>query len=67
MRQLVGPLTCNLRSLPATSAMLGKLRLAVRHQDGWTFPRDVLEALEALREVPLPRDAASGVCRVVSR
>jgi len=31
------------------------VRLAVRHEEGgWTFPRDVLEALEACEEVPLP-------------
>jgi hypothetical protein len=32
----------------------GKLRLGIRHDQGWTFPRDVLEALEAVAEVPLP-------------
>ncbi len=54
VRALDGPLTCALRQLPATSNLLGKLRLSVRHEHGWTFPRDVLEALEATAEVPLP-------------
>ena len=34
--------------------MLGKRDLAVRHDEGWTYPRQVAEALEALDEVPLP-------------
>jgi acyl-CoA synthetase (AMP-forming)/AMP-acid ligase II len=55
VRPLAPPLTCSLRNLPAaTSDLLGKLRLSVRHEDGWTFPRDVLEALESIEEVPLP-------------
>jgi len=54
VRTVTAPLTCRLRHLPAVSPLLGKLRLAVRHADGWTFPRDVLEALEAVEEVPLP-------------
>jgi phenylacetate-coenzyme A ligase PaaK-like adenylate-forming protein len=54
VRTLDGPPGCSLRHLPATSNLLGKLRLSVRHADGWTFPRDVLEALEALDDVPLP-------------
>jgi phenylacetate-CoA ligase len=54
VRPLAGPLTCALRQLPATSNLLGKLRLSVRHERGWTFPRDVLEALEAIEQVPLP-------------
>src|ERR1051326_2080798 len=48
------PLSCELRNLVATSDLLGKRRLSVRHADGWTFPRDVLEALECVEEVPLP-------------
>jgi phenylacetate-coenzyme A ligase PaaK-like adenylate-forming protein len=48
------PLTCALRNLPATTDVLGKRRLSVRHDSGWTFPRDVLEALESIEEVPLP-------------
>jgi phenylacetate-CoA ligase len=54
VRQIEGPLTCNLRNLQATSPLLGKLRFAVRHEGGWTFTRDVLEALEGTDEVPLP-------------
>ncbi len=57
-----GTLTCSLRHLPATSDLLGKLRLSVRYsakrsassEHGWTFPRDILEALEAVKVVPLP-------------
>jgi phenylacetate-CoA ligase len=54
VRQVEGPLTCNLRNLQATSPLLGKLSLATRHEDGWTFAREVLEALEGAEEVPLP-------------
>lgn len=46
--------TCRLRHLPATGHLLGKLRLSARHDRGWTFPRQVAEALEAVEEVPLP-------------
>jgi phenylacetate-coenzyme A ligase PaaK-like adenylate-forming protein len=46
--------TCALRHHPATSDLLGKQRLAVRHAGGWVTPRQVLEALEALEVVPLP-------------
>ncbi len=48
------PLTCHLRHLPATSNLLGKLSLSVRHEHGWTYPREVAEALEAVEAVPLP-------------
>jgi phenylacetate-CoA ligase len=48
------PLTCELSTIPATSNVLGKLARSVPHLGGWTFPRDVAEALEALEEVPLP-------------
>jgi phenylacetate-CoA ligase len=54
VRPLAGPLSCELQDQPATSPLLGKLRLAVRHEDGYTFPRDVLEALEEDENVPLP-------------
>lgn len=54
VRPVGGLLTCTLRHLPATSNLLGKLRLSVRHDRGWTCPREVLEALEALDVVPLP-------------
>ena len=43
-----------MRHLPATSRLLGKLGLSVRHECGWTYPRQIAEALEALEEVPLP-------------
>jgi phenylacetate-coenzyme A ligase PaaK-like adenylate-forming protein len=49
-----GPLTCSLRHLPATSNLLGKRRLSVQHEGGWTYPRQVMEALEAVEAVPLP-------------
>jgi phenylacetate-CoA ligase len=51
VRALAETLSCELRHLPATSDVLGKRRLSVRHEGGWTFPRGVLEALD---EVPLP-------------
>lgn len=51
---LVGPLTCTRRHLPGMSNILGKARLAVQHDSGWTTPRAVLEALEAVDAVPLP-------------
>jgi phenylacetate-CoA ligase len=54
VRTLPEPPTCRLRHQPATSDLLGKLRLSVRHESGWVTPRQVLEALEALEEVPLP-------------
>lgn len=47
-------LTCSLRHLPATSNVLGKARFAVQQPTGWSYPRQVLEALEALEAVPLP-------------
>ena len=43
-----------MRNLQATSPLLGKLRFASRHEEGWTFAREVLEALEGAEEVPLP-------------
>jgi len=54
VRALDGPPTCALRHMPATGNLLGKLRLAVQHNGGWVFPRDVLEALEATEELALP-------------
>jgi phenylacetate-coenzyme A ligase PaaK-like adenylate-forming protein len=48
------PLTCRMSHLPATERLLGKRDIAVRHDGGWTYPRQVAEALEALDEVPLP-------------
>ena len=46
--------TCELSTIPATSHVLGKLASTVTHAGGWTFHRDVVEALEALDDVPLP-------------
>jgi phenylacetate-coenzyme A ligase PaaK-like adenylate-forming protein len=54
VRLVAGPLTCSLRHLPATTDLLGKLRLSVRYEHGWTFPRQILEALEVVEAVPLP-------------
>jgi phenylacetate-CoA ligase len=54
VRTIPAPLTCSLRHLPATSNLLGKLGLSVRHEHGWTYPREVAEALEAVEAVPLP-------------
>jgi phenylacetate-CoA ligase len=48
------PLTCELRNLPATSNVLGRKGLSARHDHGWTFPRQVLDALDAVEEVPAP-------------
>ena len=49
-----GPFTCDMRDTPATGQLLGKRRFSVRHDGGWTTPRDVVEALEADPTVPLP-------------
>src|SRR5712692_9027790 len=54
VQAVVEPPTCRLRDLPATGPILGKRRLAVRLASGWTTPRDVLEAVEAVDTVPLP-------------
>ncbi|MGH9223760.1 MAG: phenylacetate--CoA ligase family protein [Acidimicrobiales bacterium] len=54
VRAITGPMTCELRNTPATGLPLGKQRLSVRHDGGWTFLRDVVEALEEVDEVPLP-------------
>jgi phenylacetate-CoA ligase len=68
------PPTCELSTIPATSNVLGKLARSIPHSGGWTFHRDVAEALEALEEVPLPArfgmraDGADGVAvEVVAR
>ena len=45
---------CSLKHLPATSNVQGKLRLCVRHAQGWTTPRDILEVTEGCDEIPLP-------------
>lgn len=54
VRAVAGPMTCELRNTPATGLPLGKQRLSVRHDGGWTFLRDVAEALEDLDDVPTP-------------
>jgi phenylacetate-coenzyme A ligase PaaK-like adenylate-forming protein len=54
VRVLDQPCTCALRHLPATGHLLGKRRLSVRTAHGWVTPRPVLEAVEALDEIPLP-------------
>jgi phenylacetate-coenzyme A ligase PaaK-like adenylate-forming protein len=54
VQPLSGPFTCNLKHWPATSDLLGKLRLSVHGPDGWIYPRQIREALEAVEEVPLP-------------
>lgn len=54
VRAIPAPLTCMLRHMPATSKLLGKRSLCVHHEQGWTFPREVVEALEAVEQVPLP-------------
>jgi hypothetical protein len=53
-RALPEDLTCSLRDLPGISKPLGRLPLSVQHDGGWTFQREVLEALEASDVVPLP-------------
>jgi acyl-CoA synthetase (AMP-forming)/AMP-acid ligase II len=50
--------TCSLKHLPAVGKLLGKKRLAVRHAHGWTTPADVLEAVEAVDDIPLPARAS---------
>lgn len=73
VRPLAGPLTCNMRTLPATTNLLGKQRLSVLHDGGWTVVRDVIEALESVPAVELParygfRAAPGGVAvEVVTR
>jgi hypothetical protein len=54
VRTLPDPPQCALRHQPATSDLLGKQRLSIRHEGRWVTPRQVLEALEALDVVPLP-------------
>ena len=53
-RPIAGSLTCDLRTLQATTNILGKLRLSLRHDRGWTYPRDLLEVFESIEEIPLP-------------
>lgn len=54
VRAIDGPIDCEMRRIPASSTLLGKLKLAVRHDDGWVFVRDMLEALDSVDAVVLP-------------
>jgi phenylacetate-CoA ligase len=54
VRALAAKPSCELRNLPATGPLLGKLSGAVRHDGGWSFTRDIAEALEDVDAVPLP-------------
>lgn len=54
VRQLAEAPTCSLRGQPATGHSLGKKALSVHHAGGWTTPRDILEAIEGIDELPLP-------------
>ena len=54
VRPVAEPMGCRLRHLPATSRLLGKLHLSVRHDHGWTYPAEILGALEDIDAVPLP-------------
>ena len=66
VRTIEGPVDCSLRRVPATTNLLGKARLSVRHDDGWTFVRDVLDALESVEQVGCRPGTASGRCPVAS-
>lgn len=54
VRALPSTLACSLHHLPATSNILGKRSFLAQHEQGWTSPRAVLEALEAIEELSLP-------------
>jgi len=54
VRTLEAVPACSLRHQPATSDVLGKRSLSVRHEGDWITPRQVLDALEAIEAVPLP-------------
>jgi phenylacetate-coenzyme A ligase PaaK-like adenylate-forming protein len=54
VRALPDGLSCSLRDLPAVTKPLGRLPLSVQHDAGWTFQRDVMEAVEGFDAVPLP-------------
>lgn len=54
VQSLADPCTCSLRHQPAVGTILGKRKYAVRHAAGWTYPRQVLEAVESIVELPLP-------------
>jgi phenylacetate-CoA ligase len=59
VQALAGPCTCSLRHQPAVGPILGKRKYAVRHAAGWTYPRQVLEAVESIVELPLPARCGS--------
>jgi phenylacetate-coenzyme A ligase PaaK-like adenylate-forming protein len=46
--------TCAASELMAVSGIQGKLALSVQYENGWVFPAEVREALEAVDAVPLP-------------
>lgn len=54
VQPIAGPLTCEYKHLPPTSNILGKRRLCIEHEQGVTVPRDIIETLEDLDDVPLP-------------
>lgn len=54
VKAITRPLSCDLRNLPAMSNVLGRRRLSVQHDEGWTFPCDVLGALDDVDHVPSP-------------
>jgi phenylacetate-coenzyme A ligase PaaK-like adenylate-forming protein len=59
--------SCERAHLPGISRPVGRLPLSVKHDEGWTFQRQVQEAVEPLREVPLPTrfgfwSVPGGVC-----
>jgi phenylacetate-coenzyme A ligase PaaK-like adenylate-forming protein len=65
-RVLTEPAACTMASRPATGPLLGKAALSIHTEEGWVFPRDVLEPLEDANSVPLParvslRAAGTGV------
>lgn len=55
VRRIGSPLECESASTAASSPIMGKRKHSVHHPDGsWTFPRQVMEALDCLEVVPLP-------------
>ena len=60
VRQLDSTPTCELPNVQATTPIQGKLATSIEHAHGWTFQRDVAEALEHCDAVPLPARYAFG-------
>jgi hypothetical protein len=54
VRMLPGAVDCEAKDTPVSSPIMGKRRLSVQHDNGWTFPREVMDALESVEAVPLP-------------